>query len=90
MCKSSLLSFKVQAKKKRTIDFGAPADAVYENHSRGIVDVLENLLNQVNEQLDGIRKAERVAQLNYEKFPVQQLYPCVWVEPPVVTTSGAA
>ena len=67
MRKSSLLLFKVQTKKKDDDDFGAPAGAVYENHSGGIVDVLEDLLNQANEQLDEIGKAERAVQFNYEK-----------------------
>merc|ERR1719183_673827 len=44
---------------------GAPAGAVYESHSGGIVDTLGGLHDQAAEQLDKIRKAESEAQHNY-------------------------
>merc|ERR1719424_1436753 len=45
---------------------GAPAAAVYEGHSDGIVGVLEGLTDKANGQLDKARKAERTSAQNYE------------------------
>merc|ERR1719215_1910201 len=39
-------------------DVGAPAGAVYESHSGGIVEVLTDLLDKSEEQLDAARKKE--------------------------------
>jgi chromosome segregation ATPase len=47
-------------------DTGAPAAAVYEGHSGGIIDTLEGLLEKAQEQLDALRKAETTALHNYE------------------------
>merc|ERR1719335_624086 len=45
---------------------GAPAAAVYESHSGGIVDTLEGLLEKAQEQLDSLRKTETAALHNFE------------------------
>jgi len=50
------------------LELGAPAGAVYENHSGGVVDVLEGLRDQANEQLDKSRASERTAGYNYEQL----------------------
>jgi len=50
------------------LELGAPAAAVYESHSGGIVEVLEGLHDQANEQLDKIRKSERAALSNYQQL----------------------
>merc|ERR1719174_3043896 len=47
-------------------ELGAPAGAVFENQSGGIVDVLQGLLDQANEQLDKSRKEENTANNNYQ------------------------
>lgn len=47
-------------------EFGAPAGAVYESHSGGIVDVLQGLLDAAQEQLDTARKQERTEVHNFE------------------------
>jgi len=46
--------------------FGAPAAAVYESSSGGIVDTLQGLLDTASEQLDSARKAEVQAKNNYD------------------------
>jgi len=46
--------------------FGAPAAAVYESSSGGIVDTLQGLLDTATEQLESARKAEVVAKQNFE------------------------
>jgi hypothetical protein len=46
-------------------DVGAPAAATYKSHSKGIVDVLEDLKEKADEQLAALRKAEINAQHNY-------------------------
>merc|ERR1719359_507653 len=46
--------------------FGAPAAAVYESSSGGIVDTLQGLLDTATEQLDSARKAETQAKNNYD------------------------
>jgi predicted nucleic acid-binding Zn-ribbon protein len=46
-------------------DPGAPAAAVYENHSGGIVETLEDLLDKANAQLESAQKAETTARHNY-------------------------
>merc|ERR1719506_918705 len=48
-------------------EFGAPAAAVYESHSGGIVDVLNGLRDKASEQLDEIGKAETSAKHAYEQ-----------------------
>merc|ERR1719436_539433 len=45
---------------------GAPAAAIYESHSAGIVDTLEGLLEKAQEQLDSLRKTETTALHNFE------------------------
>merc|ERR1719174_3319316 len=45
---------------------GAPAAAVYEGHSDGIIGTLEGLTEKAEGQLDKARKAERTAAQNYE------------------------
>jgi len=46
--------------------FGAPAAAVYESSSGGIVDTLQGLLDTATEQLDSARKTETQAKQNYD------------------------
>merc|ERR1719181_1276394 len=45
---------------------GAPDAAVYESHSSGVVDVLEDLLEKATNQLDDARKAETKARNEFE------------------------
>merc|ERR1719272_2927153 len=45
---------------------GAPAAAVYEGHSDGIVGTLEGLTEKADGQLDKARKEERTSAQNYE------------------------
>ena len=45
---------------------GAPAAAVYENHSGGIIDTLNNLLGKAEGQLDSATKAETQAANAYD------------------------
>jgi chromosome segregation ATPase len=45
---------------------GAPAAAVYESHSGGIIDTLEGLLEKAQEQLDALRKTETTSLHNFE------------------------
>jgi len=47
-------------------ELGAPAGAVSENKSGGIVDVLQGLLDQAQEQLDNARKQERTENNNFQ------------------------
>merc|ERR1719265_2053586 len=47
--------------------FGAPAAAVYESSSGGIVDTLQGLLDTATEQLNAARKAETQAKNNYDQ-----------------------
>merc|ERR1740138_1582182 len=47
-------------------DSGAPAAAVYENHSGGIIETLEGLLEKAETQLDKARKTETSNLHNYE------------------------
>merc|ERR1719359_846749 len=47
-------------------DAGAPAAAVYEGHSDGIIGTLEGLTENAETQLDKARKAESTAAQNYE------------------------
>ena len=49
-------------------EVGAPAGAMYENQSGGIVDVLQGLLDQANEQLDKMRAVESSALHNYQQL----------------------
>jgi len=46
-------------------EFGAPAAAVYESHSGGIFDVLEDMKEKAEGQLSDLRKAESTAKHNY-------------------------
>merc|ERR1719506_1996935 len=48
------------------LETGAPAAAVYENQSGGIIDVLTGLRDQVNTELDKSRQQERAARRNFE------------------------
>merc|ERR1719197_1795427 len=47
-------------------DTGAPAAAVYESHSAGIVDTLNGLLEKAEAQLDTATKTETTAKNNYD------------------------
>merc|ERR1719456_178113 len=47
-------------------DMGAPAAAVYEGHSDGIIGTLEGLTEKAEGQLDKARKAETTALQNYQ------------------------
>merc|ERR1719336_3495521 len=47
-------------------NFGAPAAAVYESHSGGILETLEGLLDKAEAQLDKARKQETAAKQNFE------------------------
>jgi hypothetical protein len=47
-------------------DTGAPAAAVYEGHSGGIVDILEGLLDKAETQLADARNAESTALHNFQ------------------------
>merc|ERR1719389_224148 len=47
-------------------DTGAPAAAVYEGHSDGIIGVLEGLTEKAETQLDKARKAESTSLQNYQ------------------------
>jgi len=46
-------------------ELGAPAAAVYESHSTGIFDVLEDMKEKAESQLNDLRKAESTASHNY-------------------------
>jgi len=46
--------------------FGAPAAAVYESSSGGIVDTLQGLLDTATEQLESARKTEVTSKQNFE------------------------
>jgi len=46
-------------------ELGAPAAAVYEGHSSGIVGTLEDLLEKAESQLDRARKAEQTSAQNF-------------------------
>jgi len=46
--------------------FGAPAAAVYESSSGGIVDTLQGLLDTATEQLESARKAETQSKQNFD------------------------
>merc|ERR1719271_783617 len=47
-------------------EFGAPAAAVYEGHSDGIIGTLEGLTEKAEGQLDKARKTETTAVQNYQ------------------------
>merc|ERR1719311_1406430 len=47
-------------------EFGAPAAAVYEGHSDGIIGTLEGLTEKAESQLDKARKTEATAVQNYQ------------------------
>merc|ERR1719311_1734201 len=47
-------------------EFGAPAAAVYEGHSDGIIGTLEGLTAKAEGQLEKARKAESTAIQNYQ------------------------
>merc|ERR1740123_760028 len=47
-------------------DTGAPAAATYEGHSSGIIETLENLLEEADGQLSEARKKETSTKNNYE------------------------
>merc|ERR1719183_2818485 len=47
-------------------ELGAPAPAVYKGHSKGIVEVLEDMLDKAEEQLSEARKEELTAKHNFE------------------------
>lgn len=46
-------------------ELDAPAAAVYEGHSEGVVDLLEDLKDKAESQLDELRKTEATAQHQY-------------------------
>merc|ERR1719412_3445424 len=47
-------------------DAGAPEAATYEGHSSGIIETLENLLEEAEGQLSEARKEETSSKNNYE------------------------
>jgi len=47
-------------------ELGAPAPAVYKGHSKGVVEVLEDMLDKAESQLSELRKEEMNARHNYE------------------------
>merc|ERR1712173_192868 len=47
-------------------DAGAPEAATYEGHSSGIIETLENLLEEAEGQLSEARKEEMSSKNNYE------------------------
>lgn len=47
-------------------DSGAPAGSVYEGHSDGIIETLQDLLDKAEKQLDGLRRSETTSKNNYE------------------------
>merc|ERR1719316_613553 len=47
-------------------DLAAPAGATYEDHSGGIVDLLQNLLTKAEDSLAEARKAEQTAIYNFQ------------------------
>merc|ERR1719433_990422 len=47
-------------------DAGAPEAATYEGHSSGIIETLENLLEEAEGQLSEARKKETSSKNNYE------------------------
>jgi predicted RNase H-like nuclease (RuvC/YqgF family) len=49
-----------------SLELGAPASAVYESHSSGIIETLEDLLDKAQTQLAESRKAETSALHNFE------------------------
>jgi molecular chaperone GrpE (heat shock protein) len=49
-----------------SLELGAPAAAVYESHSSGIIETLEDLLDKAQSQLAEARKAETSALHNFE------------------------
>jgi len=55
-----------QASSNEDADTGAPAAAVYEGHSDGIIGTLEGLLEKAEGQLDKARKTESTAAQNYQ------------------------
>merc|ERR1719197_846398 len=64
---ASKLTALVQTKEDDSdSDFGAPAAAVYEGHSDGIIGTLEGLTEKAEGQLDKARKTEGTAVQNYE------------------------
>merc|ERR1719272_2279768 len=64
---ASQLTAFVQAKQEDSdADTGAPAAAVYEGHSDGIVGVLEGLTEKASGQLDKARKTESTAAQNFQ------------------------
>merc|ERR550514_1366091 len=55
-----------QRSKDEEEDAGAPAAAVYESSSGGIVGVLNDLLEKANTELEGARNTEQASLQNYE------------------------
>jgi len=47
-------------------ELGAPAADVYQGHSGGIIDVLDDLLDKAKSQLDSLRKEETASKNNFE------------------------
>jgi len=64
---SKLTAFvqSVQKEADEDGDAGAPAGAVYESQSGGIVDVIQDLLEKAEDQLATIRKTEQTNQHNF-------------------------
>jgi len=63
------LTALIQAQSDQSDDdaaFGAPAAAVHESKSGGIVDTLQGLLDTANEQLESARKEEVQAKQNFD------------------------
>merc|ERR1719272_1451261 len=62
---ASRLTAMVQTEQSDS-DTGAPAAAVYESKSGGIVGTLEGLSDKADAQLDKARKAESTSTQNYQ------------------------
>merc|ERR1719316_2235344 len=63
---SALIQSTQQDEDSEDQEPGAPAAAVYEGHSDGIIGTLEDLLEKATTQLDKARKAEETNLHNYE------------------------
>lgn len=63
---AAFLQDSSQAAEDDAQDPGAPAAAVYETHSGGVLEILESLLEKAEEQLDTLRKSETTAVHNFE------------------------
>jgi len=63
---AQLTAFVQSREGEEDSDSGAPAGAVYESHSGGILETLQGLLEKAEDQLDTARKQETAATHNFE------------------------